>query len=91
MHACPVLDMIIQAQILFGRWCQIVLILFYIGIGIGLVKDQHAWYITTPQFPECTLHHFDLFLVIRMRDIHYMDQNIGLTDLIQGVQPAFIP
>ena len=58
--------------------------LLHISISVHLVENQINRFIPRHRYPVTSVHHGDLVLELRMRNIDHVQQQVGFTHLVEG-------
>ena len=55
-----------------------------VGVGIDLVEHHEDGLVRRADVAERLFHYLHLLFEVGVRDVHHMDEDIGLPDLVQG-------
>lgn len=74
---------LLQREVLARGRRQVVLLLLDISIGVDLVENQIDGFVARADLLQGLLHHGDLLLELRVRNVHHMNQQVGFANLVQ--------
>ncbi len=75
---------IFEGHIFAGCRAQVGFVFFHKSIRIHLVENHHHRFIAGLDFGKCLIDHLNLVFKSRMRDIHHMQQQVGLPHFVEG-------
>ena len=79
----PGLLEVFQRNVFLLHRGEVVFLLLNPGIVVYLVEDNHRWLVGTVQFLQRVLYHLYLLFKVRVGDVYYVEQQVGLAGLVE--------